>query len=56
MMGPNGLMLVFSRSADWCPYCKTQMIELQDRLPNLKAQGLGLAVITYDSTVPFWII
>ena len=50
MMGPNGLMLVFSRSADWCPYCKTQMIDLQDRLPSLKAQGLGLAVITYDST------
>jgi peroxiredoxin len=50
LMGPNGLMLVFSRSADWCPYCKTQIVELQSRLPVLRAQGLGLAVITYDST------
>jgi len=50
LMGPNGLMLVFSRSADWCPYCKTQLVELQSRLPVLREQGLGVAVITYDST------
>jgi len=25
LMGPKGLMLVFYRSADWCPYCKTQL-------------------------------
>jgi peroxiredoxin len=49
IMGPKGAMLVFSRSVDWCPYCKTQVIELQSRLGELKAQGLGLAVITYDS-------
>jgi cytochrome oxidase Cu insertion factor (SCO1/SenC/PrrC family) len=29
LMGPKGLMLVFSRSADWCPYCKTQLVEIQ---------------------------
>ena len=49
IMGPKGAMLVFSRSVDWCPYCKTQVIELQSRLGELKAQGLGLAVMTYDS-------
>jgi peroxiredoxin len=49
IMGPKGAMLVFSRSVDWCPYCKTQMLELQSRVNELKAQGLGLAVITYDS-------
>lgn len=48
LMGPQGLMLVFSRSADWCPYCRTQMVELQRQLGSLKQQGLGLAVITYD--------
>jgi peroxiredoxin len=47
--GRNGLMLVFSRSADWCPYCKTQMLELQSRAEEIKSRGLGLAVITYDS-------
>ena len=50
LMGPKGLMLVFSRSADWCPYCKTQLAELQTRLPELKRRGLGLAAVTYDST------
>jgi peroxiredoxin len=49
IMGPKGAMLVFSRSVDWCPYCKTQVIELQSRLGELKGQGLGLAVITYDT-------
>jgi peroxiredoxin len=50
IMGSNGALIVFSRSLDWCPYCKTQVLDLQKRLPELKAQGLGLAVITYDST------
>ena len=49
VMGPKGLMLVFSRSADWCPFCKTQLVELQARLPELRRKGLGLAAITYDS-------
>ncbi len=48
LMGPNGLMLVFSRSADWCPYCKTQFAELQTRSAGLKKAGIGLAAITYD--------
>jgi peroxiredoxin len=48
LMGPNGAMIVFSRSVDWCPYCKTQMVELQSRVADLRAQGLGLAVVTYD--------
>ena len=48
LMGRNGLMLVFSRSADWCPYCKTQMIEIQGRLTDLGNTGLNVAVITYD--------
>lgn len=49
IMGPKGAMLVFSRSIDWCPYCKTQVLELQNRAADLRQQGLGLAVITYDS-------
>ncbi len=49
LMGPKGLMLVFSRSAGWCPYCKTQMAELQTRLEDLRRSGLGVAVITYDA-------
>jgi peroxiredoxin len=49
LTGPKGLMLVFSRSADWCPYCKTQFAELQTRRAALNDGGIGLATITYDS-------
>ena len=48
LMGPKGLLLVFSRSADWCPYCKTQFIEMEGRVAALRKEGLGLAAITYD--------
>lgn len=49
LMGPRGLMLVFYRSADWCPYCKTQLAELQTRTTDLAKNGIGLAAISYDA-------
>jgi peroxiredoxin len=49
IMGPRGAMLVFVRSADWCPFCRTQLVELQGRLDELRKSGLGLAAISYDS-------
>jgi peroxiredoxin len=48
-MGADGLLLVFSRSADWWPYCRNQLVELQLSLDNLKAHGINAASITYDS-------
>jgi peroxiredoxin len=47
-MGSKGLMLVFSRSADWCPYCKTQLADLQARSGELRKQGINVAAVTYD--------
>jgi len=49
VMGPKGAMVVFYRSADWCPYCKTQLLELQGQYETLRKDGLGLAAISYDS-------
>jgi len=49
LMGPKGLMLVFYRSADWCPYCKTQLAELQTRTADLAKNGIGLAAVSYDA-------
>lgn len=49
LAGPKGTMVVFSRSAAWCPYCRSQMVELQRELSNIRQQGYGIAVITYDS-------
>ena len=47
IMGPKGAMLVFVRSADWCPYCKTQLVDLQTGVQALRKQGLGVATISY---------
>jgi len=49
LMRPKGLMLVFYRSADWCPYCKTQLAELQTRTADLAKNGIGLAAVSYDA-------
>lgn len=48
IMGPKGAMLVFVRSADWCPYCKSQLVDLQTGVNQLRKQGLGVATISYD--------
>jgi peroxiredoxin len=47
--GPNGAMIVFYRSADWCPFCQSQLVELQESRETLRKAGLGLAAISYDS-------
>jgi peroxiredoxin len=49
VMGPKGAMIVFYRSADWCPYCKTQLLELQSQYDRLRRDGVGLVGISYDS-------
>lgn len=48
LAGPKGTMLVFFRSADWCPYCKTQLVELQRNLAVITREGYGLAAVSYD--------
>ena len=47
--GENGTILVFVRSADWCPFCKKQLIELESAVAPLKAAGWSLAALSYDS-------
>jgi len=48
IMGPKGALLLFYRSADWCPYCKTQLVDLQTKVDQLASKGLGVAAISYD--------
>lgn len=47
--GENGLVLMFVRSADWCPFCQAQMIEINGSLAEIESRGYGLATISYDS-------
>ncbi|MEO0785561.1 MAG: peroxiredoxin family protein [Pseudomonadota bacterium] len=45
----NGRVLVFVRSADWCPFCKTQLVELEEIAGPLSEAGWALEAISYDS-------
>jgi peroxiredoxin len=49
LRGPRGLVLLFSRSADWCPYCKTNMVDLNTQVEAFRRKGLAAASLTYDS-------
>ncbi|MEM0986082.1 MAG: redoxin domain-containing protein [Pseudomonadota bacterium] len=47
--GVNGAVIVFVRSADWCPFCKTQLLELNPATTPLANAGWQLAALSYDS-------
>ncbi len=41
--------VVFVRSADWCPFCRKQLEDLQKELPSLQSAGVRVVAISYDS-------
>lgn len=49
LRGSKGTVLLFYRSADWCPYCKGQLVQLQAAKERFEKQGIKLAGISYDS-------
>jgi peroxiredoxin len=50
LSGKNGLVLVFFRSAKWCPYCQKQLMDLRDAPGPLRERGYKLAAVSYDPT------
>jgi peroxiredoxin len=49
LRGSKGIVLLFYRSADWCPYCKGQLIQLQAAKERFEKRGIKLAGVSYDS-------
>jgi peroxiredoxin len=49
LMGEKGLVLFFFRSADWCPYCQAQMMDLNTAVAAVERRGYKIAGISYDS-------
>lgn len=47
--GPKGTVLVFFRSAKWCPYCQAQLISLKEAPEKLAQRGYTIAAISYDA-------
>jgi peroxiredoxin len=49
VMGRNGLVLLFFRSADWCPFCKAQLIDINGGVAEISKRGYNVAGLSYDS-------
>ena len=47
--GENGLILLFSRSLDWCVFCKGEALDWNARYKDFVDHGYQVAIITYDS-------
>lgn len=48
-VGENGAVVVFYRSAKWCPFCQMQLIDLNtNAFEAVKERGFGIAAISYD--------
>lgn len=50
LSGEKGVILVFFRSADWCPFCKRHLVELNGVAKQFNELGYGIGAISYDST------
>jgi peroxiredoxin len=46
--GRKGVVLVFFRSARWCPFCQHQLVDLKAVQAPLAERGYALAAISYD--------
>src|SRR5215471_20089563 len=49
LMSRNGLVLMFFRSADWCPYCQAQLIDVNGGVAEIEKRGYRIAALSYDS-------
>jgi peroxiredoxin len=49
LYGPAGLLLVFVRSAHWCPYCRQQVVELNLSLDEVRERGVNVVTVSPDS-------
>jgi peroxiredoxin len=47
--GKQGTVLVFFRSARWCPYCQAQLKSLKAAQTPLAQRGYALVALSYDS-------
>lgn len=46
--GEQGAVLVFIRSADWCPFCKAQLLDLAEKGSVVTELGYNIVVVSYD--------
>ena len=48
LTGPKGLVLMFFRSAGWCPYCQAQLMDMNTGISDIEQRGYRIAALSYD--------
>lgn len=48
LLKKGNVALVFVRSADWCPFCRKQLQDLEKNLADIEATGVQLIALSYD--------
>lgn len=49
LKGKHGAVIVFVRSADWCPYCQAQLLDLAEKSEGITSKGYNIFTVSYDS-------
>ena len=49
LVGTQGVVVAFVRSADWCPFCMRQLVDLQRRTPEFEQLGLDVVTVSVDT-------
>ena len=47
--GSKGTVFVVSRSVVWCPFCMSQMAQLNENLAAFESAGINVVGLTYDT-------
>lgn len=48
LAGQKGVVLMFFRSAGWCPFCQAQLIAMNDSRGEIAKRGYQLVGLSYD--------
>jgi peroxiredoxin len=48
LAGPKGVVLMFFRSAAWCPYCQAQLIAMNEGASEIERRGYRIVGISYE--------
>jgi peroxiredoxin len=48
VMGEKGVAIFFVRSADWCPFCMGQLVDVNRHFARFKALGLNVVSVSVD--------
>jgi len=49
LLGEKGVLIAFVRSADWCPFCMRQLVDLQQRAAQFEKLGFRVVTVSVDS-------